>query len=492
MSVVTGKLMNIVNNVKLLLQMKNHTKSIVTSLSGSQSALHRSLRLSSSIPFSMIPKEEPEQDGGGRENTAFEHDVVVVVNERAHQEPERRSERRVSIQSPDEVIMSVNDVRKMSDVDLNDNDNKPVSILRDSNFPKNNSIGIIEDDPHSPLPNSRSFVKRASISLNNVRRKSIEQVKYTFNHYKGIVLALASSVFFTLTAVIVKHLKHIHPGEMACFRFAGILLFTIPMLITANVAPFGPREKRHFLLLRGIAGATSLYLRYSALHYLPIANATVIVLSMPVFVCIFARIFLKEPCGIFHCVAIGVTFIGIGFTTKIGSLIGITESDGTDRSGEMIGLMYSMGATLVGASIYIFVRKVKEVHNSVILFNFALVAVVETSILTGLDDGFTLPTEGFTPWLLMVLCVMSFYAQLLLTKALQMEEASIVSVTRSSAEVVCAFAFQILIFHQIPDVYACIGALLVISSVLLISARKWVVTLPSNHMGRKLLGFTLR
>lgn len=434
----------------------------------------------------MLPKESAVKTELGKEaneNLGFEHDVVVVVNERP--ETEKKSERRVSIAEQDGG-------RKMSDIDLNDNV-EPVSILRESNYPKRTSICIAEEEENErPSANSRSFMKRASVSLSYARRKSIEQVKYTFNHYKGVVLALASSVFFTLTAVIVKYLKDIHPGEMAFFRFAGILLFSIPMLITADVAWFGPRDKRHFLLLRGIAGATSLYLRYSALHYLPIANATVIVLSMPVFVCIFARIFLKEPCGIFHCVAIGITFVGIGFTTKISALVGLTESDGIDRSGEITGLLYSMGATLVGASVYIFVRKVKEAHNSVILFNFALVAMIETGILTGLDDGFTIPTDGYTPWLLMILCVLSFYAQLLLTKALQIEEASLVSVTRSSAEVVCAFAFQILIFHQLPDVYACIGALLVISSVLLISARKWVVTLPPNHTGRKLLGFTLK
>lgn len=90
------------------------------------------------------------------------------------------------------------------------------------------------------------------------------------------------------------------------------------------------------------------------------------------------------------------------------------------------------------------------------------------------------------------LAILSFYAQLLLTKALQLEEASLVSVTRSSAEVVYAFLFQVVIFGQIPDIYACIGAVLVTSSVLLTSARKWVVTLPSDHLGRKLLGFTLK
>lgn len=350
-----------------------------------------------------------------------------------------------------------------------------------------------EDLGPSPSPTRRpSFAKRASISIDIMRRKSVERIQHTFAHYKGIVLAMISSVFFTITTVIVKHLRDVHPGEMACFRFLGILLFTIPMIFTAGVNPWGPRDKRHFLILRGIAGASSLYLRYSALHYLPIANATVVVLSMPVFVCIFARIFLKEPCGIFHVVALAVTLIGIGFTTKISTLIGLTEDEGVDKYKEMLGLAYSMGATLIGSSVYIFVRKVKECHNSVILFNFAIVAIAETSILTAIDDGFTLPHVGYAPWFLVLLAILSFYAQLLLTTALQLEEASLVSVTRASMEVVCAFIFQMVIFGQIPDMYAFIGAFLVTSSVLLTAARKWVVVLPHGHIGRKLLGFTLK
>ena len=352
------------------------------------------------------------------------------------------------------------------------------------------STESINDRRPSGEGSRRSSLRK---SFNMMRRKSIDRVKLTFNSYRGIVLAMSSSIFFTFTAVIVKYLKDIHPGQMACFRFLGILLFTIPMIITAGVNPLGPKEKRHLLLLRGLAGATSLYLRYSALHYLPIANATVIILSMPVFVCVFARIFLKEPCGIFHVVSIGVTLVGIGFTANIPAMFGMTsEDDSIDRSREIIGLVYSMGATLIGASVYIFVRKVKECHNSVILFNFAVVAIVETSILTGLDNGFSMPTDPMVPWLLIILATLSFYAQLLLTKALQMEEASLVSVTRSSAEVVCAFVFQIIIFQQIPSLNAFIGALFVTSSVLLTSARKWVITLPSNHLARKILGFTLK
>lgn len=225
---------------------------------------------------------------------------------------------------------------------------------------------------------------------------------------------------------------------------------------------------------------------------LPIANATIIVLSMPVFVCIFARVFLKEPCGIFHVVAIGVTLLGIGFTSKLNVLVGLSESAGVDKEKEMWGLIYSMAATLVGSAAYILVRKVKDVHSSVILLNFSVVAIIETSIITAALDGFKLPDCGLAPWLLTLLAVLSFYAQLMLTKALQVEEASLVSVTRSSMEVVCAFIFQIVIFQEIPEWTAFVGAFLVSTSVMLTSARKWVGNVPDNHWGKRYLGFTLR
>ena len=126
------------------------------------------------------------------------------------------------------------------------------------------------------------------------------------------------------------------------------------------------------------------------------------------------------------------------------------------------------------------------------MFNFSLVAILEMSVLTGLSGGLKIPSGPLVPWFLMILAVLSFYAQLLLTKALQLEEASLVSVTRSSSEVICAFVFQIFLFGQLPDVYAIIGSVLVTSSVILTAARKWVSTLPPDHTARYYLGFTLK
>lgn len=120
---------------------------------------------------------------------------------------------------------------------------------------------------------------------------------------KGVLLAFLSSIFFSLTTVIVKvstifelivvlqclkfkltqlfpslhqkYVKEVDAGQMAIYRFTGMLLFILPCVIDSGKKVFGPSNLRHWILLRGLAGASSLYLRYSTLHYLPISNATV-------------------------------------------------------------------------------------------------------------------------------------------------------------------------------------------------------------------------
>lgn len=75
------------------------------------------------------------------------------------------------------------------------------------------------------------------------------------------------------------------------------------------------------------------------------------------------------------------------------------------------------------------------VHHSVIMFNFAWLAIIEIMLINYAFFDFNLPTNGHTPYLLFILACLSFYAQITFIKAIQIEEAGIVSVIRGSAEV---------------------------------------------------------
>ena len=81
--------------------------------------------------------------------------------------------------------------------------------------------------------------------------------------YLGLLLATISSLFFSLCSVIVKYLVDINPMELAAFRFVGVLLPTIPILIYKGEHPF-PKGRRLMLILRSFVGTTGLMLSFYA------------------------------------------------------------------------------------------------------------------------------------------------------------------------------------------------------------------------------------
>lgn len=71
---------------------------------------------------------------------------------------------------------------------------------------------------------------------------------------RGLLLAAASSFFFSLCSVIVKKLDYMHPGELACLRFVGIFMCTLPYVLARRQSLLGPKDMRGLLILRGLAG----------------------------------------------------------------------------------------------------------------------------------------------------------------------------------------------------------------------------------------------
>lgn len=301
---------------------------------------------------------------------------------------------------------------------------------------------------------------------------------HSWELYKGLAFSSMSSLFFSLCTVIVKRLKYLAAGELAVVRFLGILVFTSPLVVASREPPLGPPGVKKLLVLRGLLGATSLFLRFSAIHYMPIADASVIIFSVPVFVSALAKVFLKEPCGVFHVAAVLVTLVGLALITKLPLLFG-----GASHV-ELRGVLAALSSTVFGASVYIVVRKVKGVHHSVIMFNFGWVAILETATITLATSTLELPECGLDRWLLVLLGVFSFGGQILLTKALQLEQAGPVSVVRSAADIVFVFIWQVAFFGEVPDRYTMSGALLVTTCVLLTGLRKWVLSQPESSRAR--------
>ncbi|GFT39667.1 solute carrier family 35 member G1 [Nephila pilipes] len=312
--------------------------------------------------------------------------------------------------------------------------------------------------------------------------KSVDS-PHRFTLFKGLFLGLMSGVFYSLVSVLVKDMKNLHPGQLSLYRFVALFVCSVPQTVQSGENVFGPKHLRFLLLLRGLLGGAHIFFNFIAFRYLPLGEATAIVFSLPVFVTVAARVFLKEPCSTFQSVTVVLTVLGIAFTAKLPSRL--MGNPVVYSKNSIYGLLGAIASLSLNTAQYVVIRKVKSVHHAVMMFNFGLVAIVEIVIMTYAFGDFKWHYCGAQSWFIILLGFFSYAGQTLLVIALQLEFAGPVSTMKAASDIVLAFIWQTFLFYNAPDLFSIIGAFLVGFSVVFVGVSKWVFSLPEESPQRK-------
>ncbi|KAF9995976.1 hypothetical protein BGZ80_010357, partial [Entomortierella chlamydospora] len=134
---------------------------------------------------------------------------------------------------------------------------------------------------------------------------------------KGLIYMTLSALFFSFMSLLVSLTAKTLPSfEIVLFR--GIIQGSLGYIACKylKVNPWGKKEYRFLLFLRGLAGSFGLGFFFFALSVMPLADATVIFFLGPVFTAILARIVLKEPFGPLDALASTVSMIGVVLVAK--------------------------------------------------------------------------------------------------------------------------------------------------------------------------------
>lgn len=255
------------------------------------------------------------------------------------------------------------------------------------------------------------------------------------------------------------------------------MLPSVSYVIYRNENVF-PEGKRKMLLLRCFVGTAGLMLSFYAFQNMTLGDSSVIIFSTPVFVAIFSRIFLGEPCGLFNIFTIALTLLGIVFIVKPPALFGEGDSNNDTEGNYVWGPVAAIASAIFTANAMIIIRVLRDLHHSVVICNFGLFACAFTFVVLLVTSGFCLPPCE-NRFLVLTLSVFSFLGQILLTLALRIEEAGVISITRTTT-VVFAFIWQVIFFNQIPCFYSIFGAMLIIGSVGLNALKKWALMDETN------------
>jgi len=277
----------------------------------------------------------------------------------------------------------------------------------------------------------------------------------------------AAAFFFSLMSLLVKATGRRLPGHEVVFvRSAVLLAITYWMLRRRRIDLWGNHRK--LLLLRGVLGFVAVNCFYYALIHLPLAEATVIVFTNPVFTALIAAWVLAEWIGSREVGLILLSLAGVVLVAQPAALFGELGA-GLDPLGVGAGLV----SAVLSASAWVTIRKLSRTDTTlVIIFYFALIATVGSIPLVAIDYLMPSPLE----WVALVgIGVVTHFGQVNLTKGLGLEKAGrAASVTY--LQIVFATLWGLLFFNEVPTVLSAAGAALIIGGTLMLGR---VPTSPS-------------
>ena len=351
-----------------------------------------------------------------------------------------------------------------------------------------NALGAVHHLLVSMVGRTRKFTLPPPLSEYDATPKV--KANRRFSIYKGLFLAMMSGFCFSIVSVIVKEMENMSASQLTMYRFLSILVFSMPPAVKSQENLLGPKDMRFSLVLCGLVGVANIFFTFMALKYLPLGEATVIVFSVSAFVAVAARIFLKEPFGIFLTVAVSLTIVGIILTTKLPLKLTLNSVPYTTES--LYGIAAAVMSLLFCTWRYILIRKIKSVHHSIIMFNTCCVALFVSLFLTVIVGGFKWHDCGLGKLKLVSFGLFSYIGLTAVITSLQCEMAAPVSIMRSGTDIILAFIWQITLFHDIPDALSISGAVLVGFSVMLVGLNKWATSLPPGSSYTKYVGWMTR
>ncbi|MFN8442489.1 MAG: DMT family transporter [Caldilineaceae bacterium] len=295
--------------------------------------------------------------------------------------------------------------------------------------------------------------------------------------WQGIGFVLLGVILFSIQDVIVKQISGNYPvHEIVWFRsVVALLLLLAAVRFSGNWAQL--RTKRlGKQMVRGFLMLLSYITYYLAIAALPLADAIALYFVAPLFVTVLSVLILRERIGQRQWLALACGFVGMLVILRPGTAVF-----------QPIALM-SLLAALTYAGSIILNRQLSTTESGMSLAIYATLVYLVVTALVGLIWGRGVAIESHHPslqflaraWILPnftdavlisitgLIAAIGFFA---LAQAYRLAEATTVApfeYVMLLMGVIWGFVF----WHEVPDLFAVVGMLLVVSSGIILLPRR--------------------
>ena len=275
----------------------------------------------------------------------------------------------------------------------------------------------------------------------------------------GLQYMVLGAFWFSVMSLGVKLAGQRIPSIQIVF-VRGVITLALSYWLVRRARLELPGRRPGMLVIRGLFGSLALTCFYFSLVHLPLADATVIQYTNPIFTAVLAAWVLGERMPARSAVFVATSLAGVILVARP-SFLG-----GTSATIDPVHVAIALLGALSSASAYVMVRRLRGIdHPLVIVLYFPLVTVPLT--FPFVIAGWTWPTPW--EWLVLLGIGASTQAgQVYMTRGLQLEAAGRAT-SVGYLQIVFAAAWGLLVFGEMPDVWSFIGAAVIIVSTVLLA-----------------------
>lgn len=287
---------------------------------------------------------------------------------------------------------------------------------------------------------------------------------------RGLWYMAVGAFFFAFMSALVKLAGVRLPTmEVVLARSVVVLAISWISLRAAEIPVWGRR--RGLLLLRGVLGFVALSAFYYAVIHLPLADATVIQYTNPIFTAVLAALVIGEGIRRREMALILLSLTGVVIMVRPAFLFG-----GGASALPAVPSAAALTGALFSAAAYVVVRFLGRSgrggegpgeHPVVIVYWFALVSTL--GALPFAATRFVLPS-GWEWGILLAIGVSTHFGQLFLTMGLRDERAGR-AMAVAYLQIVFAAAWGFLLFSEVPDGWTVAGAGIIVLATWMVSRR---------------------
>lgn len=190
---------------------------------------------------------------------------------------------------------------------------------------------------------------------------------------QGAFYLLLGELLISVLAAVVRYLStDLSTEQIIFFRNLMGLLALLPLIMRTGVKELKTDNLTgHFL--RGLIGVSAMYCYFWTLGRLPLTEAFLVKLSGPLFIPLFAYLWLREPATRYNLLAISVGFLGVGV------VLWPNLSAGSQANWPVIALYVGLLGAMLMALSKIAIRSMAATESSQrIVFYYAVISTLVT------------------------------------------------------------------------------------------------------------------